>query len=656
MNRTANWFQKHGGGSMCGIAGFVPGLAEPRPVLTAMLAALAHRGPDAASCFADATIGLAHRRLAVVDLDGGAQPRIDPATGDALIFNGEIYGFTALADALREAGVPLRDRSDTEVLFALLRRHGVHGTLARVNGMFAFAWRDGATGALYLARDRFGEKPLYYGVCGQTLVFGSESSALRCHPAFSTAAPDPISAYALLQFEYLPGDLSGWQGIRKLPPATVLTFKAGKLTLDRYWSPPLPDAAAPIDENEAAERIDALLRDAVRQQSVADVKLGVFLSGGIDSSLLTVLASEVSPGLTALTVRAGGATFDETPHADLVARHAGVRHEIVSLGDADLNAALDSISEHLGEPLADSSLLPTWMVCHAARQRMTVALGGDGADELFAGYPNFFVQRHAGLMARLPRQAGSALRGALALLPASQGYMSLRFRLAQLSHGFGHDTGRQSYLWMAPFPAPLLAKLFDPAMNAAALAQAGFAPIDDAAVQAGQTGDTQALLHQFLLTYLPDDILMKTDRAAMFNSLEVRSPFLHRPLAVYAAGLPWPLKLRGKNGKAVLKRVARRYLPDSIINRRKHGFAVPIGELIRGVLRDRVGDTLRSRSNPAAAWFDRDFIDNLLAQHVSGRHDHGKKLWALFILYTVARQPSPAITGAEPASGLLRVA
>jgi asparagine synthase (glutamine-hydrolysing) len=618
---------------MCGIAGFTAPDAAAGHYLSAMLDALAHRGPDAAASYVDATIALAHTRLAVVDLAGGAQPRVDPVTGDALVFNGEIYGFAALAEELRAAGVSLRDRSDTEVLFQLLRRHGVRETLDRIDGMFAFAWRDGATGKFYLARDRFGEKPLYYGLRNGTLVFGSEVSAILCHPAFHDAAPDLASAYALLQFEYLPGHLSGWTGIEKLPPAGLLTFHNASVTIERWWSPPLPGGHVP--EADAVDRLDTLLREAVRSQVVADVPLGVFLSGGLDSSLLTAIAAREIPGITALTVRAGEGDFDETAYAAEAARHIGVRHEIVDLGPADLHAAFDGVATHLCEPLADSSLLPTYLVCRAARAQMTVALGGDGADELFAGYPNFQVQRFARLMRGFPRTAGTALTAALDRLPPSGGYMNFRFRLAQLAQGFGQAVPRQSFYWMAPFGPGRMRTIWNGNVPIEQLHASAFGPVDDAARHAAGSPDIEQLLHQFLLTYLPDDILQKTDRAAMFNSLEVRAPFLHRPFAEFAAALPASLKLRG-GGKHILKSVARRYLPAGLIDRKKHGFAVPIGHLLRTLFRERATDTLLSTSNPAAAWFNRATLESMLAAHLSGRQDNGKRLWALLILFTVA--------------------
>jgi asparagine synthase (glutamine-hydrolysing) len=632
---------------VCGIAGFTNPGADARRILGEMNAALQHRGPDGNGIFVDKAIALGHTRLAIIDVSGGAQPRVDEASGDALVFNGEIYRYRALADELRRLGVPLRDRSDTEVLFQLIRREGVRRAVDRIDGMFAFAFRDGKTGTLYLVRDRFGEKPLYYGMSGRDLVFASEVRALQCHPGFSDAAPDPEAAYNFLLYEYLPGTKSGWRGIAKLEPGTILAAKGDRIAIENYWRP-RPQTVV-RNEAEAADRLDQLLCASVRDRIVADVPVGVFLSGGLDSSLITAFAAKTSPDLTAFTVRIGQDSFDETAYADEVARHLGVNHQIVDLDDTELLSAFDAVTEKLGEPLADSSLLPTYLVCRAARSLMTVALGGDGADELFLGYPNFAVQRFAPAMRLVPASVGRLVTRATAVLPANDGYMNRRFLAAQLSQGFGAPTARQSFLWMAPFGPGRMRDLWHPSvLPEAEFSEKAFAEIDRRAAEAGQVGGIERLSYQFLTTYLPEDILTKTDRASMFNSLEVRAPFLGRDLGEYACSLPARLKLRRGIKKYILKRVACRYLPEQIVFRKKHGFAVPIGRLIKTLFWNRCQDVLMSTDNPVAAWFNRAAIESLLAEHFSGSADHGKKLWALYILFAVAgrRRERPSITPA----------
>ncbi len=635
---------------MCGIAGFTDPGPEASRTLAAMAGALAHRGPDAEGRFLDPRIALGHRRLAVIDLAGGAQPRVDEASGDALVFNGEIYGYRALAEDLRRDGIALRDRSDTEVLFQMIRHRGLERTLAEVDGMFAFAFRDGATGTLHLARDRLGEKPLHYGIAAGTLVFGSEVSAIRCHPLFAGAEPDPLAAYRFLLFEYLPGNDTGWHGIRKLPAGCLLSFRDGAPRLRRFWSPSArAGAALPASEEEAADRLGALLEDAVRRQLVADVPVGIFLSGGLDSALLTAFAARHAGDITAYTVRVPEAGYDETPHAVAVARHLGVRHEVIPLAEADLVQAMDGIAGLLSEPLGDSSLLPTWLVCRAARGGVTVALGGDGADELFAGYPNFWLQRFAPAMARLPRGAGRLLGRTIEALPAGERYMGSRFLLRQLSHGLGAPMARQSFLWMAPFGPEELDRLWRPEARPRNAIEHAFAPIDAADADGPGGTPTERLLHLFLSTYLPEDILTKTDRASMFHGLEVRAPILDRAVVEFATALPTSMKIAGRSRKRVLKRVAERHLPAAIVHRRKHGFAVPIGGLLRGPLRERCADTLRSRGNPVSGWFERDTVGRLLDAHLAGRADHGKKLWSLLVLHIVAGQPAGQDRAAEVA-------
>ena len=355
-----------------------------------MLAEIAYRGPDAEGVHIGNTAAFGHARLAIVDISGGHQPRVDKSTGDALIFNGEIYGYRALAAELACAGVNLVDHSDTEVLFQLLQRYGVAATLEKIDGMFAFAFVDGRTGRLHLARDRFGEKPLYYMQRNGTLMFGSEPRAVLSHPLAGTPAVDLNAVANYLTFEYMPGTHSLRTDLRKLAAGHHLTFTAGGgIEIDCYWRPdPDESGIAHISESEDArvDHLDALLDQTVRDRLVADVPVGIFLSGGIDSSLIAAYVARHAPGLRTFTVSMPHASYDEAPAAIALADSLGLEHDVIALDDAALLEAFNAVSARMDEPLADASLLATWVVSRAARSRVTVALGGDGADELFAGY------------------------------------------------------------------------------------------------------------------------------------------------------------------------------------------------------------------------------------------------------------------------------
>lgn len=634
---------------MCGIAGFLRDPEAPvrddEAVLRRMLAPIAHRGPDETGLHVDGPIAFGHLRLAIIDLAGGHQPRIDPVTGDALVFNGEIYGFAALAGELVAAGVNLIDRSDTEVLFRLLQREGVAATLEKIDGMFAFAFYEAKSGRLHLARDRFGEKPVYYAEAGGDFVFGSEPRAVLTHPACRNLPVDPGAIASFLAFEYLPGQRGLRRGLRKLPAGHVLTHTRGRTQLRCYWRPD-PDesgsARAGESEGERLERLEALLDAGVRDRLVADVPVGVFLSGGIDSSLIAAFVARHAPGLRALTVAVPGASYDETPAAQALAKSLGLSHEVVALDETALTDAFRAVTAHMDEPLADSSLLPTWVLSRAARRHVTVALGGDGADELFAGYISFKANRGSATLARIPPALGAAARQILAALPQGTNYMSAGFLLRQLSQGSGLAPARQWAACMAPFAPEEIRPLWRPEALAAARTSLEDPIADRLMARWPRPWSTAELIHLFATTYLPEDILHKVDRASMYVSLEVRAPYLGRGFAEYALSLPSRDKIRGLKTKLLLKKLARRHLPREIVERRKHGFAVPMASLLRGPLKKPVEERLLGEASPLADWLRPAAVEGLWRQHQSGVRDHRKKLWGLFCLATALRNTAPA--------------
>src|SRR5262245_14450110 len=590
---------------MCGIAGFTLGGragAAPSAVIADMLAAIANRGPDDSGIHVDRGVAFGHLRLTIVDPVGGRQPRVDKLTGDALVFNGEIYGYKALQDELAAAGVNLVDRSDTEVLFRMLQRDGLEATLERVDGQFAFAFLEGRSGRIHLARDRFGEKPLFWGIRDGRLAFASEPRALRRHPDWADAPVDPGAVATFLDFEYLPADRALRAGMRKLQPGHALTFENGAARVWPFWRPkPNRDAAAAEpDETARIDRLDALLRQSVRDRLVADVPVGVFLSGGIDSSMVAVVAAQESPGITAFTVQMPDEDYDETPAARLLAQRHGMRHTVLPFDDAAAVEALAAVRRRIDDPLADSSLLPSWVLSRAARTGMKVALGGDGADELFAGYVSFKALPWMRAMAALPPALGRAARAALAPLARGAGYMGFGFKATHVSQGFGLAPEHQWHAWMAPFAPEDLDRLWRPEARAAAEA----AKIDAlAALLESDTGgrfDAARLLLLFTGTYLPEDILAKVDRASMDHGLEVRAPYLARGFAEYALSLPASDKISGLETKRLFRKLARRHLPAEIVDRRKHGFAAPMARLLRGALAEPVAASILGASSPLA--------------------------------------------------------
>lgn len=641
---------------MCGITGFSAPKTGAREILRRMTDSLGHRGPDATGLFVDNDIAFGHRRLTVIDPIGGAQPRVDLESRDVLIYNGEIYGYHEHAATLRQKGIRLVDNSDTEVLFQYLRRWGVMGTLQRLQGMFAFAFREGTSGRTYLARDRFGEKPLFYAVRDSTLIFGSEIKALLQHPDLTgtSLATDAIDRY--LTFEFLPGHDSGFQNIRKLEPGHLLVFDRGQVTIEPYWQL-RHETLTDISEADAIDRLDDLLRRSVEQRLIADVPIGVFLSGGIDSSLIAAISREFSPSITAYTIKMTNASFDESEHATAVARHCGLAHRVQELGASEILGAFAALYSKIDEPMADYSLLPTYLVCKLARERETVCLGGDGADELFGGYGVFRARRFSAMMAQLPRRVGTWTRALLDCLPHSERYMSADFVIRHVSHGFGHLPEHQSILWVGPFAPEERQRLWRPEYRPQVDDEKIFVEIDRLLTQRhGQLSPAGAILDLYLRTYLPENILTKLDRSAMAVSLETRLPYLDQAFAEFAASLPVGYKVRGRQTKYILKKLALRYLPPEIVFRKKQGFGFPLAEFLRTALRAKTQEILLDGSNPIAAWFDQTEIERYLMEHGTGARNHRKKIWALLILFVAARRSLEGASSApqERLAGPLR--
>ncbi|MEB3220469.1 MAG: asparagine synthase (glutamine-hydrolyzing) [Candidatus Sericytochromatia bacterium] len=631
---------------MCGIAGLL-GPPDAAAALTAaathMSAALAHRGPDAAGTWVDEAAGVAlgHRRLAIVDLTPtGAQPMASASGRLVVTFNGELYNFLALREQLAGLGHAFRGRSDTEVLLAALEQWGLPGTLPRLVGMFAFACWDRESQALWLARDRSGEKPLYYGRAGATLLFGSELKALRAHPAFQGGV-DREALAAFLQRSHVPSPRTIHPGVHKLPPGTSLVVRHGEPLGEPtpYWSPVEAAREARAQpwsgtDEEATDAVEALLREVVAGQMLADVPLGAFLSGGIDSSLLVALMQALSPvPVKTFTIGFAEGAYDESAHARAVAGHLGTDHTAWIVRPSDTLAVIPELPRLYDEPFADSSQLPTHLVATLARRQVKVALSGDGGDEVFGGYnrhvwgPRVWRQ----LAPVPPWLRATAARLTLAVPPSAwdglaAGLSALWPRLAvRLPGDKVHKAAR---LLAATGPEDLYDRLLTHWPQAYRLVPgAGAWPErhPPAGVEAFSVAD------QFLLrdhaTYLPDDILVKVDRATMAVSLESRAPYLDHRLFELAWRLPPHLRIQGREGKVVLRRLLARHLPPALFERPKMGFGVPIGAWLRGPLREWAEDLLAPDRLASDGLLDPAPIRARWAAHLAGRLNAEHELW-----------------------------
>ncbi len=655
---------------MCGVVGFIDGrlqASERVDLVGRMAAAIEHRGPDASGMWIDPSghVALGHRRLAIIDLtEAGAQPMVSVSGQHVLAFNGEIYNHRELRAELDVQELTnWRGHSDTETLLVAFERWGVEATLARCVGMFAIAlWRR-SDRTLFLARDRFGEKPLYYGWAGGRFVFGSELKALRAVPGFSNqVCREALAQY--FRFQYVPAPRSIYQGIFKLEPGCLLAVRDAppscapsqllqaparheNLTLTRWWSlASLVETAAerPLtDEREALAEVERTLKEAVRLQSLADVPLGAFLSGGIDSSTIVALMQEqVSRPVKTFSVGFEVEGFNEAPFARAVARHLGTEHTEFIVTAEDARAVIPRLPVMYDEPFADSSQIPTHLVCRAARKHVTVALSGDAGDELFGGYNRhihgppvwralswlpFPIRRWLGsIVSALALRIGEPVEKVInQLLQSRRAGPTLAPQVFRLGERMREARN------LDDFYLSLVS-----AWQGAGLVLVGGYPVVEPAVAAfdwkpSRGVDQPALLMMYrdTTTYLPDDILCKVDRAAMSVSLETRVPFLDHRVAEAAWRLPLSMKVRGPVSKWALRQLLLCRVPPALTERPKAGFAMPVGDWIRGPLRPWVEELIRPSRLESEGFIDPVRVQHAWREHLSGHHDWTQKLWSV---------------------------
>jgi asparagine synthase (glutamine-hydrolysing) len=620
---------------MCGIAGTVSWEAPPdADAVRAMTGALAHRGPDADGFFCRGPIAVGHRRLAIIDLtDAGREPMIDLDGRCVVAFNGEIYNFRELRSELETDGARFASRTDTEVILEAYKRWGL-GCLARFNGMFAFALWDIAHQRLLLARDRAGEKPLFYQPIAQGLLFASELQALARSPAASRRI-NPVALAQYLSLNYVLDPDCMIDVVRKLEPAHYLLVERGRpLRPECYWS--FADAfrskARYRSIDEAAEALDALLADAVRLRLVSDVPLGAFLSGGIDSSTVVAAMARLGPAADTRTFSIGfpEATFDEAAEARSAARAIGVNHQ-ERIIHPDMAAALPAIVRAGDEPMADTSMVPVYFLAQFARESVTVCLSGDGGDENFAGYETYRADALRSATSWVPRWlTGPLATAAEALAPVTFDKVGLGFKLRQFLHGHALPPERAHYSWRRIIDETAKQPLLRPGVREVVTASDPFEGFARHYRDAADLGPLDQSLYVDVKTWLASDILVKVDRMTMAHALEARAPFLDHRVMEFAAALPADLKLRGRQSKYLLKASQRRHLPAGIIDRAKQGFNAPVSHWLAGPLHD-LGRAATS-NDVLGEWFDPIAVDRLWVEHRARRRDHGLHLFGLTCL------------------------
>lgn len=621
---------------MCGITGWAnldshaPPTDGARDLLHAMCERMLHRGPDSEGLFVTTGAALGMRRLAIIDLITGEQPSFSEDKSVAVILNGEIYNYRELRSSLEKRGHSFRSASDTEVLPHLYEEYGDQ-MVRELNGMFAFALWDSKRRRLLIARDRFGEKPLYWGVFDNTLIFASEPKVLLAHPAIRPA----LNLQALrqyLSFDYVPAPLSIYDGINKLPAAHKLTLEKGQVKVESYWRLNYQTAQPVPSEHEAAEQLRELLADAVRMRLVSDVPLGVLLSGGVDSSTVAALAVRASSeAVKTFSISFAEASFDESAYARGVAKYLGTDHHEERLS-ANLAANLVSeIGSWMDEPFSDPSLVPTYLLSRFTRKHVTVALGGDGGDELFAGYPMYAGHRWAEVYKRVPQALRSSIVEPLVgLLPVKTKNLSFDYKARRFVTGAKYDAVARHHIWFGSFTPEQQEQLLTPE----ALAASDGDIYADARHIAGECDNDEVVTQMQSVDtrlYLAEDILTKVDRASMAVSLEVRAPFLDPRVAEFAASLPCNYKLRRLQTKYILKKAVQDLLPSFVTRRGKKGFGVPVAEWLKVKLRPLARDLLSPERVRRAGVFNANYIAKLQDEHERGVANHRKLLWTLLM-------------------------
>ncbi|MDX2107688.1 MAG: asparagine synthase (glutamine-hydrolyzing) [Candidatus Melainabacteria bacterium] len=630
---------------MCGIAGYMNLTGNPvetgeRIPLATMCDSIKHRGPDEWGMQVVGPSALGMTRLSIIDLSTGKQPISNHDDSVWIVFNGEIYNFQALKESLLQKGYKFKTGTDTEVILHLYQEHGL-ACLNHLEGMFAFAIFDKNKKRLLIARDRMGEKPLHYAIVGDHLVFCSEIKGILAFPEFKKE----VDTFALRQYmalEYVPAPRSIFAGINKLPPASYLLVENGQIKTETYWQ--IPRTENQMGEQEALTRLKDLLDESIKLRLISDVPLGVFLSGGIDSSLITAMASKhVSHKLETFSIGFEEASFDESSHAQAVADHIGTSHTMKKLTSGAIVQSVSKLWEYLDEPLADASIIPTYLLSKMTKESVTVALSGDAGDELLGGYPTYLAHNLAGLFNIIPSGVLHRLINPMvSMLPVSHNNLSFDFKVKRFLGSVDKQAAERHFRWMGSIAPEKHKDLFvpefrqklagaEPATYQKLVDQIDWDYFGHVGRKLGKGSLINNIMHLDLLTYLADDLLVKSDRASMAASLEVRVPFLAFPVVEFARQLPPDLKLKGFRTKYLLRKLASQYLPESIVERPKKGFGIPVARWLQSDLKPLVDRLLSREYIGEQNIFQWDTVSGLLDDHMQKRADRRKELWTMLM-------------------------
>mgnify|MGYP002622202821 CR=1 FL=1 len=628
---------------MCGIAGLFDSKGEAAidpALLRRMTDTQSHRGPDDSGFFTAPGIGLGHRRLSIIDLSGGHQPLFNEDHSVVVVYNGEIYNFQDLAKELSAAGHVFRTHCDTEVVVHAWEEWGVD-CVRRFRGMFAFALWDANKQTLFLARDRLGIKPLYYAYLPNgTLIFGSEMKALLEHPGL-TRRIDPDAVEDYFAYGYVPDPKTIYADVAKLAPGHVLCLRRGETrpAPKAYWDISFEAGRHTLSEGELGEALIEQLREAVRLRLIAEVPLGAFLSGGVDSSAVVALMAGLSEDpVNTCSIGFKQADYDESRYAQQVADLYKTRHrnEIV---DADAFDLLDRLAEMYDEPFADSSAIPTFQVSALARKHVTVALSGDGGDELFAGYRRHRWHHYEEqLRGRMPAALRAPLFGTLGRLYPKLDWAPKPLRAKTTFQALARDSADAYFHSVSVMSDELRRKLFSSRMSADLQGYQASQTMRDVMAKAPSDHHLEHIQYADFKMYLPADILTKVDRASMANSLEVRVPILDHVFIEWAARIPTELKIRGQEGKYIFKKALEGRVPDDVLYRPKMGFSIPLANWFRGPLRQRVRDALTGPVLADSGLFDTGFVAHMVERHQSGVSDYSTPIWSLLMFESFLRQ------------------